>query len=219
MKRRSIISRCMREEWRSAENWPPVETQQRLFLAPDQRLADVAPGAGEDDIKSTSRSAPAPKPATSASPVSTAANYYADWQGRTAKMLSYTVAAAREPRRSSPVTASPISGSPAASLISRCSSISPKSRPTAPSAMSPKGLLRALHRKERPAPENYRTTGRSARLRAPTPRRLCLARSSASAFRFCRSRGDFRPAAASACRSPAPTTIIADRSRMAGRRD
>jgi putative CocE/NonD family hydrolase len=80
------------EQWRAAESWPPVETQQRFFLAPDRRLAAAAPPPGSDkyQVDFTLRTGADTRYERIAGLDSR--NYYSDWQGRTAKMLSYTSA-------------------------------------------------------------------------------------------------------------------------------
>jgi putative CocE/NonD family hydrolase len=205
------------EEWRAAQSWPPIETPTRFFLASENRLANVAPRAGEDEYRVDFTIGTGADTRYERIAGIDSRDYYADWQGRTAKMLSYT---------SEPLTAAAeLAGHGLADLW-----LSGSERDLAlfvylteveaggGERYVTEGLLRALHRRERPRPRAIARHGRSAALRVPMPRRWCRARSSVSAFRCCRWRGSFRPAAASASLSRAPMTTIAGRSRMAGRR-
>ena len=105
----------------------------------------------------TSRSAAARRRATSASPASTPPPTTPT--GRSASAGCSPSPPSRCRRRSrSPAIRWCRCGLPRASPMPRCSSISPRSRPTAPSRYVTEGLLRAIHRAEAPAPRNYRTT-------------------------------------------------------------
>jgi len=145
------------EEWRPAESWPPIETQQKFFLAPDHRLAGAEPPPGSDSyqVDFTLGTGAATRYERIAGLDSR--NYYSDWQGRTAKMLSYT---------SAPLaSATELAGHGRADLwlFSSESDLAlfvylTEIEADGTERYVTEGLLRALHRKERPAPQNYRTT-------------------------------------------------------------
>jgi putative CocE/NonD family hydrolase len=145
------------EEWRSAQSWPPIETQQTFFLAADQRLADAAPGEGADDYQVDFTLGTGFGTRYERIAGLDSRDYYADWQGRTAKMLSYTSAPLE--------TAAELCGHSVADLW--LSSSEPdlalfayltEVEADGTERYVTEGLLRALHRKERPAPDSYRAT-------------------------------------------------------------
>lgn len=145
------------EEWRSAESWPPTATQQKFFLAPDHRLAGTGPPPGRDSyqVDFTLGTGAATRYERIAGLDSR--NYYSDWHGRTAKMLSYT---------SAPLAhATELAGHGRADLWLSSSESDlalfvylTEIEADGTERYVTEGLLRALHRKERPAPEHYRTT-------------------------------------------------------------
>jgi len=145
------------EEWRPAESWPPIETQQKFFLAPDHRLAGAEPPPGSDSyqVDFTLGTGAATRYERIAGLDSR--NYYSDWQGRTAKMLSYT---------SAPLSnATELAGHGRADLWLSSSESDlalfvylTEIEADGTERYVTEGLLRGLHRKERPPPQNYRTT-------------------------------------------------------------
>ena len=145
------------EAWRSAQHWPPVETRQKFFLAPDQQLADAMPGAGADEYQVDFTVGTGTETRYERIAGIDSRHYYADWQGRTAKMLSYT-----SPPLQSAVE---LAGHGLADLWLCCGEgdlalfvyLSEVEADGAERYVT-EGLLRALHRRERPAPDHYRTT-------------------------------------------------------------
>jgi putative CocE/NonD family hydrolase len=145
------------QTWRAARSWPPIETQQRFYLAPDNTLADAAPRAGQNryQVDFTLGTGAATRYERIAGIDSR--NYYADWQGRTAKMLSFT---------SSPLPAAiELAGHGLADLHLASSEADlalfvylTEVEADGTERYVTEGLLRALHRKEQLAPETYRTT-------------------------------------------------------------
>lgn len=145
------------EEWRAAESWPPAAARQKFFLAPDHRLAGAEPPPGRDSyqVDFTLGTGAATRYERIAGLDSR--NYYNDWQGRTAKMLSYT---------SAPLaSATELAGHGLADLWLSSSESDlavfvylTEIEADGTERYVTEGLLRALHRKERPAPQNYRTT-------------------------------------------------------------
>jgi uncharacterized protein len=145
------------EEWRAAQNWPPIETRTRFFLAGDHSLADRAPSAGADNHQVDFTVGTGAETRYERIAGLDSRNYYADWQGRTARRLTYT---------SAPLdTAMELAGHGLADLY-----LSGSERDLAlfvylteveaggTERYVTEGLLRALHRKERPSPATYRTS-------------------------------------------------------------
>jgi uncharacterized protein len=145
------------EEWRAAQAWPPVETRRRFFLASEGHLADAEPRAGTDDYQVDFTVGTGANTRYERIAGLDSRDYYADWQGRTARMLSYTSAPLEEPLE--------LAGHGLADLY-----LSGSERDLAlfiylteveaggTERYVTEGLLRALHRKEQPAPATYRTT-------------------------------------------------------------
>ncbi len=144
------------EQWRSAESWPPVETQESYFLAPGHLLAKVAPPAGADRYQvdftlGTGANTRYERIAGLDSRV-----YYANWPGRTGQMLSYTSAPLR--------AAAELAGHGLAELWLSASEPDvalfvylTEVEADGSERYVTEGLLRALHRRERPPPESYCT--------------------------------------------------------------
>jgi putative CocE/NonD family hydrolase len=128
-----------------------------LFLAPDDELASAPPRAGEDNYQVDFTIGTGTETRYERIAGIDSRDYYRDWQGRTAKMLSYN---------SAPLaTAIELAGHGVADLF--LSSSEPdlalfvyltEVEADGTERYVTEGLLRALHRKEAPAPENYRTT-------------------------------------------------------------
>jgi uncharacterized protein len=145
------------EAWRAAHRWPPVVTERRLYLAPDGQLADVAPRAGEDRHNVDFSSGTGTNTRYERIAGIDSRDYYADWQGRSDAMLSYT---------SAPLpTAMELAGHGLADLLVASSEPDlalfvylTEIEADGTERYVTEGLLRALHRKESAAPANYRTT-------------------------------------------------------------
>jgi uncharacterized protein len=145
------------EEWRAAQVWPPVETQTRFFLGEAGHLAVAAPHAGSDEYQVDFTIGTGAETRYERIAGLDSRNYYADWQGRTARMLSFTSAPLDQ--------AMELAGHGLADLY-----LSGSERDLAlfvylteveaggRERYVTEGLLRALHRKEQPAPKTYRTT-------------------------------------------------------------
>jgi uncharacterized protein len=145
------------EEWRAAQAWPPIETQTRFFLGDGGHLTDAAPHAGSDEYQVDFTIGTGAETRYERIAGLDSRHYYADWQGRTAKMLSFT---------SAPLDrAMELAGHGLADLY-----LSGSERDLAlfvylteveaggRERYVTEGLLRALHRKEQSAPKTYRTT-------------------------------------------------------------
>lgn len=145
------------EQWRAAHHWPPVVAERRLYLAPDRQLAEAAPHAGEDRYAVDFNRGTGHNTRYERIAGIDSRDYYADWQGRTDAMLSYT---------SAPLpTEMELAGHGLADL--HLASSGPdlalfvyltEVEVDGTERYVTEGLLRALHRKETPAPATYRTT-------------------------------------------------------------
>jgi uncharacterized protein len=145
------------EEWRAAKDWPLTVTGERLFLAPEHRLSNAEPQAGADiyQVDFTLGTGMGTRYERIAGIDSR--EYYADWQGRTARMLSFT---------SEPLTAPmELAGHGLADLFLSCSERDlalfvylTEIEANGVERYVTEGLLRALHRKEQAPPATYRTT-------------------------------------------------------------
>ena len=150
------------QEWRAADHWPPVETGRRYALSAGRRLsdADVAgpdASAGEDEYKVDFSIGTGSGTRYERIAGIDSRSYYADWQGRTDLMLSYD----SEPLDRQMELAGHgladlwlASSEPDAALFIYLSEVLADGR----EHYVTEGMLRALHRKETPAPETYRTT-------------------------------------------------------------
>jgi putative CocE/NonD family hydrolase len=145
------------EQWRAAASWPPVETTTRFFLAPDGGLADTAPAAGRDEHQVDFTLGTGSETRYERIAGIDSRNYYLDWQGRTASMLSYDsapLAAAAELAGHALADLWLSSSERDAALFVYLTEVEAGGT----ERYVTEGLLRALHRKEQPAPASYRTT-------------------------------------------------------------
>lgn len=145
------------EEWRAAESWPPVETQTRFFLAPEGQLADALPQAGEDDYQVDFTVGTGSETRYERIAGIDSRDYYRDWQGRSARRLSYTsapLAVEAELAGHGLVDLWLSSSERDAALFVYLTEVEADGT----EHYVTEGLLRALHRRERPAPASYRTT-------------------------------------------------------------
>lgn len=146
------------EAWRAAESWPPEENTVSLFFAPQNRLTPENSSAAGTVVYLVDFSIGTGS-GTRYERIAgiDSRTYYADWQGRTDKMLSFT---------SEPLTQdSELAGhgrvdfwvsssEPDAAFFVYLTEIEADGT----ERYVTEGVLRALHRKETNAPENYRTT-------------------------------------------------------------
>ena len=144
------------EEWRAAKDWPLTEIREQLFLAPDDRLSNTVPQAGVDSYQVDFTLGTGMGTRYERIAGIDSREYYADWQGRTAKMLSFT----SEPL----ATAMELAGHGLADLFLSCSERDlalfvylTEIESNGTERYVTEGLLRALHRKEQASPETYCT--------------------------------------------------------------
>jgi putative CocE/NonD family hydrolase len=84
---------AMREEaWHAASSWPPVGESKVLAFAEDHKLAAAAAGEGADDYRSDFSLGTGSNTRHERLAAENTQDYYGDWHGRDAGMLSYTSA-------------------------------------------------------------------------------------------------------------------------------
>ncbi|ACA19014.1 peptidase S15 [Methylobacterium sp. 4-46] len=145
------------EAWREAASWPPVAETTDLHLGAEARLLAEpgASGAAEHRVDFAAGTGRGTRYERIAGINST--EYYADWAGRTDRMLSFTsapLAADRELIGHALADLWLSSSEPDAGLFVYLTEIEADGA----ERYVTEGLLRALHRAEAPAPERYRTT-------------------------------------------------------------
>jgi putative CocE/NonD family hydrolase len=146
------------EEWRSATQWPPVKDKRTFFTALNGRLASSPPDAASKESFAADfawGSGSQTRYERIAGIDATA--YYADWSERQATLAGFTSAPIEQ--------AIEIAGHPVVSLWLASSEPDAAvfvylSEVEADGTVRyvTEGLLRAIHRAEAPAPENYRTS-------------------------------------------------------------
>jgi uncharacterized protein len=146
------------ETWRAAESWPPEENTVSLFFAPQDRLTtenSSAAGAVVYPVDFSIGTGNGTRYERIAGIDSR--TYYADWQGRTDKMLSFTSAPLTQDTELAGhgrVDFWVSSSEPDAAFFVYLTEIEADGT----ERYVTEGLLRALHRKETDAPDNYQTT-------------------------------------------------------------
>jgi len=78
------------EVWRAAPSWPPVETEQQLFLDADGGLSADGAAAGTDEYQVDFGLGTGAQTRYERIAAIDSRDYYIDWQGRDARMLCYT---------------------------------------------------------------------------------------------------------------------------------
>ncbi|EFH09527.1 CocE/NonD family hydrolase [Teichococcus cervicalis] len=144
------------EEWRGAASWPPVESVQRLHLG--EGTLDEAPGAAEQE-KIRADFAWGSGSGTRYERIAgiNSTTYYADWPQREAQLPGWSSAPLA---RDMELTGHGLADlwlsadTPDAALFVYLSEVEADGTVR----YVTEGLLRALHRKESPAPAQYRTT-------------------------------------------------------------
>jgi putative CocE/NonD family hydrolase len=145
------------EEWRAAESWPPVIGADRLLLAQGGALAAAAGEAGADETRADFAAGSGHGTRYERIAGINSTTYYADWGERSADMLSWTsapLAASQELAGHAIAELWITSSEPDAAIFVYLSEIEADGTVR----YVTEGLLRAMHRKESPAPETYRAT-------------------------------------------------------------
>lgn len=145
------------EAWRAAPSWPPVPDADWLYLAPNARL-EPEPGTPQtaDHKVDFSRGTGAGTRYERIAGINST-TYYPDWQGRADAMLSFTSAPLSADRELAGHALAELwlaSSEADAGLFVYLTEIEADGT----ERYVTEGLLRALHRKESPAPDRYRAT-------------------------------------------------------------
>ncbi len=145
------------EVWRSASSWPPTLQAEELFLGPDRRLVHDAPDEGGAAYKVDPSTATGRQTRYERISGLDCVDYYADWQGRDACMLTYTSDPLPKDLQlcgHAVLSLNVRSSEPDAAIFAYLSEVQQDGQVQ----YVTEGMLRALHRKESSCPENYRTT-------------------------------------------------------------
>lgn len=145
------------EVWRAAEAWPPVPTIARLATAPAGALLS-APGAeGQDDMQADFTASSGQGTRYERIAAIGVATYYDDWQQREARLPGWSSDPLPQPMEFTGHGLADLwlaSTEPDAAIFVYISEVEPDGTVR----YVTEGLLRALHRKESPAPDACRTT-------------------------------------------------------------
>ncbi|MDA8048756.1 MAG: CocE/NonD family hydrolase [Rhodospirillales bacterium] len=145
------------ERWRTARVWPPPATSRRLFPAPDGVLAEAAGTTGIDPFRADFTRGTGEKTRYGRLAAFDVRDYYTDWAERSAPMLHYVSAplgAAGEMTGHATLSLRFSASEPDAAIFAYLSEIEADGSVR----YITEGMLRALHRAERPAPAEYRAT-------------------------------------------------------------
>jgi putative CocE/NonD family hydrolase len=144
------------EAWRAAAAWPPVETEERLYLDAGGSLAATAGRPGSDDYQVDFGRGTGGQTRYERIAAIDSRDYYIDWQGRDAAMLCYTSAPLAEDWELSGHAVADLrlaSSEPDAAVFLYLSEVEADGT----LRYVTEGLLRALHRKESPDTPAHRT--------------------------------------------------------------
>lgn len=145
------------EIWRAATTWPPVAPVLRLELGADHGLGSTAGPPGQDVMQAdfTTESGQGTRYERIAAIGAT--TYYADWQEKEARLLGWSSEPLAEAMEFTGHGLADLwleSNEPDAAIFVYVSEVEADGTVR----YVTEGLLRALHRKESPAPDTYRTT-------------------------------------------------------------
>jgi putative CocE/NonD family hydrolase len=145
------------EAWREAESWPPVEAMQRLYLFADAALADAPGPAGQDAAQADFAWGSGQGTRYERIAGINSTTYYADWGQRQARLPGWSSAPLSQDMELAGHGLADLwleSSEPDAALYVYLSEVEADGTVR----YVTEGLLRALHRRESPAPESYCTT-------------------------------------------------------------
>jgi putative CocE/NonD family hydrolase len=146
------------ERWHDAAQWPPRPDEKRLFLAPNAQLGDSAGSDGADSFKADFSLGTGEKTRYGRLAALDVRDYYTDWHGRDAAMLTYT---------SAPLDADmELTGHPIITLHLSADQGDAAVHvyledvtPDGTCRYVTEGMLRALHRREATAPHYHQVVG------------------------------------------------------------
>jgi len=145
------------EAWSAAASWPPIETPARFFLDAGHALTDRPGPAGSDSFRADFAAGTGPGTRYERIAGINSITYYADWGARQQRMPGFTSAPLE---RDMELTGHGLADlrlqadQPDAAIFAYLSEVEPDGSVR----YVTEGLLRALHRKESPAPPTYRTS-------------------------------------------------------------
>jgi putative CocE/NonD family hydrolase len=146
------------ESWHADDSWPPVPTTTRLHLGPAATLAAAPPAeAGQDTMRADFSRGTGDGTRYERIAGINSTTYHADWAARVAPMVGWTSAPLDADMEFTGHGIADLwiaSSEPDAAIFAYLSEIEADGTPR----YVTEGLLRALHRKESPAPAEYRTT-------------------------------------------------------------
>lgn len=145
------------QAWKSAAQWPPEPEHTTLHFAADGALTAQAGAAGEDTYQVDFSLGTGAGTRYERIAAINSTEYYPDWQGRTDRMLSFTSAPLAAPAELAGHVIADLwfsASEPDAALFVYLTEIEADGT----ERYVTEGLLRALHRKETPCPDTYRTT-------------------------------------------------------------
>ncbi|HTE80679.1 MAG TPA: CocE/NonD family hydrolase, partial [Reyranella sp.] len=146
------------EEWRAAKEWPPVTGSRRFYTTTGRELSAAQPNAASvDEVQADFTAGSGFQTRYERIAGIDATNYYVDWPEREAKLASFTTApleAALEIAGHPVVSLWLASSEPDAAVFVYLSEVEADGTVR----YVTEGVLRAIHRAERPAPREYRTT-------------------------------------------------------------
>jgi uncharacterized protein len=146
------------ERWHDAPAWPPLPQEQRFFLAPNGQLGDAAGAEGADSFKADFSKGTGEKTRYGRLAAFDVRDYYTDWHGRDAHMLTYTSAALDRDMELSghPVLTLHLSANQGdAAIHAYLEDVAPDGT----CRYVTEGMLRALHRRESTAPHYHQVVG------------------------------------------------------------
>lgn len=146
-----------KESWRATDDWPPIEKHSAFYFNDDRELTNQPETEGATDVDVDFLFGTGSETRYERIAGHDCRDYYSDWKQREQTLFSYT---------SAPIPAdAELTGHPIADLWVECS------EPDAAIILYlsevlgsgevhyvTEGLLRALHRRESPAPDNYKTS-------------------------------------------------------------
>ena len=144
------------EKWQAASTWPPVETWKKFFLDAGAALATERGAEGVDTHRADCTRGTGSHTRYERLAAFDVREYYADWQERSAAMLHYVsgpLARAAEMTGHAVLSLTVAASEPDAAIFAYLSEIEADGT----IRYVTEGMLRALHRAERPPPAGYQT--------------------------------------------------------------
>jgi putative CocE/NonD family hydrolase len=145
------------ESWKAASSWPPIKDDVSLFLSADGELSSRPGCEGVDTYDADYSIGTGNQTRYERIAALDSRNYYVDWQGRDENMQCYTSETLDADRELSGHAIANLwisSSEPDAAVFVYLSEVEADGR----CRYVTEGVLRALHRKETPCPDDHRTS-------------------------------------------------------------